>query len=1453
MVKPQNDTPPPPKKPSPVKVKAKPGTTTKAKKPPTSKATKPKPVQGKSNGAAAAKPKPAVVEPVRNLWEEAWTSVDVGDANRKRLTQKWQNRNINRIGKLPKEYVEGVMELTKSKLRLHQERWPSKSKGNAYDRASSILKSIMTVQALGDVVVKFDPTGYASIAWAVVSFGLTLIQNNQERMQRIWEASEYLAVLLARYSRIEAHYHRVQVANATELGDAIVNVYICVLQYAAKVKQSVTSKRLDRIIQSFKSLTQEPLKDLQNAIQGSDEMVEKWFRQLMAEQQQSMFETQEEEMKQVKKIQTILGDVSKSTSLIMKGIVKIDKMLSAEIQTQLLEWLFPSDLAAASDGKHRKLRSAIVSSDATEVAGRWLLERREYTSWVDNPQSLLWLHGESGCGKSSLCSTIINQLETLFKKDKNRVLLRWYFRFDETDTTCIDLLLRFVLRQLGSSLGGFPEEISSALVEDRKFARYPDTKTLIEYLHSILSVLELQKDVFIVLDGLDEVPKESQDRERHKLLELIKRLAQSGLSNLHILLVSKNEEDIRECLRGHLKDILVETDVAEGLEIDIRNYIDTTMQHGDGISDLPVSLKTRIRTRLTEGAKKNFLWATSLVQEIRECRKDPKKIEAKLKEVPISMVAIYEKHLSSVNAIDGRFLRSMFIWLLRQLRPLTQEEIASAVGLHDADAVYEICTGRWVTQSTQTLTINRKSKKCDRVLRFAHLSAKEYLETQVRLGQHSLISQFLCSEEQAHFEITQRCLDVLLQSLKAGDTASENRFELTLRSYAAEYWFQHYQLFEKADGMANERALLQGRIRGLFRSEQFDNWLDWLEPGDQSMTGKDGVQAESRRQRRGSRIHYALKLNLGPVVEELIQTDPKDLNTRNADGETILQVAVYRGYKQIVADLLKHVNVNAEKGPHGTALYVASAQGHHSITEMLLNSKAKVTGTEDGTLGNPLHVAAYYGNNSIVSLLLAGGPKAGNYSGGIAVDHIAGFFGTALVAASAAGQESTVQKLLEHGASPNKVVGRLGTALQAAWNARPVSKSIIAALKAGGAKDKHQIQKAWTTAYRRMEKTDSSTVAAYRKLFLPQKSITKELSQRQKLLATALDKWRRLPCLWNLENCQASLAADYQFSVPFVEQLEDIKRYISGIRMDKHELESEDFLYKALFWAGLNYIIENIGTLILGCLRNLLEESQSPEKSSVNDSPQIPQAFLVGLPKNATKGLSSSDLSDLVAMDLDVQRGSYDDEKLPESKSGSQRVGLRPGYLATTDLLSLVKDLIQLGSKCTQYHRLINDGREVPYLTRVKVEDLTFEVYSAVMRLATIKNWNHESIVLQRTVRYLSTIRVPRISYIDSACWKDLTLIEMSNRETSHKNDIISDVTKQLQSTVYTNAQSSLSSQLDSMHTRLVNDVQVSLSALIRDEIRNAVAQSLPTRVQESTGRSQSGRVPHIISAEPRS
>ena len=186
----------------------------------------------------------------------------------------------------------------------------------------------------------------------------------------------------------------------------------------------------DRVIQSFKSLTDEPLKALKAAIENDDQMVDKWYRQLMAEQQQLMLESksisvgalgpsietllgQEEEIQRVKDVLNMLSKASHNTSLILHGVTKIDTALSgtrclqfsrlrcmaanrgaAEILTQLLEWLFPNGKDAPSDSKHRRLRSAIVTKQAPHTAGRWLLERPDYKDWVDHPQSLLWLYGE---------------------------------------------------------------------------------------------------------------------------------------------------------------------------------------------------------------------------------------------------------------------------------------------------------------------------------------------------------------------------------------------------------------------------------------------------------------------------------------------------------------------------------------------------------------------------------------------------------------------------------------------------------------------------------------------------------------------------------------------------------------------------------------------------------------------------------------------------------------------------------------------------------------------------------------------------------------------------------------------------------------------------------------------------------------------------------------------------
>ncbi|KAJ3551643.1 hypothetical protein NPX13_g11314 [Xylaria arbuscula] len=78
----------------------------------------------------------------------------------------------------------------------------------------------------------------------------------------------------------------------------------------------------------------------------------------------------------------------------------------------------------------------------------------------------------------------------------------------------------------------------------------------------------IQADIFIVLDGLDQVPaREGRARAWSKLLNLINNLTKARYPNLHILLISRDEQNIRSCLI-ELGDILVLENIEDGPNCD---------------------------------------------------------------------------------------------------------------------------------------------------------------------------------------------------------------------------------------------------------------------------------------------------------------------------------------------------------------------------------------------------------------------------------------------------------------------------------------------------------------------------------------------------------------------------------------------------------------------------------------------------------------------------------------------------------------------------------------------------------------------------------------------------------------------------------------------------------------------------------------------------------------------
>ncbi|KAI0966612.1 hypothetical protein F4678DRAFT_466445 [Xylaria arbuscula] len=1350
----------------------------------------------------------------RDLWAEAWNSNEVGENKRSLLEGKLEDNDIERLGKLPGELVNDVAELTREKLAAYSERWGTKAKKTASQLGQSILSSVLTVKDLVEAGLKFDPTGYASSAWMVVCFGLKLVQNDKENMDLTFEACQFLAEIMARYARLEFIYRETKINDSKPLGDAIVKVYISILTYSATVKESLNSSKLHRIKQSFLSLTGQPLSELKRRIAEGNEVVESW-EQLIGSEITIGNATRLTDIQE--KANKIMDGLERTES----GILEVRHGVKDEELREMFQWLFSAG-SAGQTKTHNELREAIIQSEGENYkAGGWLLSKTEYCEWKKYPQSLLWLSGTSGCGKSSLCSTIIDNLEDTFDADDTKVLMYWYFRFYLDETKKTDFFLRSLLRQLGSKYKGFPEEVLESLRFHRDSGTPPKNKNLFRWLQTCIQ--KANKDVFIVLDGLDEFPEDSEGEKRSDLLRYITDLASATHPNLHILLVSKVENDIQDCLKTKLGDILVQVDVNGELNQDLNNFIKIKM---DNMKTLDSDLKQQIHARLNEGEGRNFLLAASVLTDVDKCQRK-EDIQDTLQKVPRNMVDVYQAALSNVTEANMKSTKSILMWVLRQLRPLSRDEIAAAVGLMDTTLVTHICSKPFVETRIQTVRVACQDQQLD-VVRFIHSTAKTYLES-VQLSrepQETKIERFVFADDDAHLQMATRCLKVLLDcSERQGSGATE--YEETgqtppLLHYAVEYWFKHYSLIDRAKISKNYLDELDKDVCSLLNSNSigFMRWVDIYDPG-----------YKNRKTGRPPPVYYAVKLGPPELAEQLIREAEDDdlIEKQWGEGCTTLQLVAHQGHERILDVLLKReVDVNADAGANGTALYAASAMGHMRIVQNLLNAGAKVSGKKDGALGNPLHVAAYNGHVEVIKILLD--------HGGLKVDHVAGIFGTSLQAASAARKLPAVELLLDHKADPNAVGGRFQTAMQATLGrlhtgTGSTTSEILKRLRLAGARYNDRFE-FWAAAYKRA--SSDHDISPYNSLFKYQGPGWKELVKSQRIIVGAISEWT-FPEPTN----------DHQHLL-LKKKLEDILRATPKLEVTLEELSRKDFRYKALFRAGINYIFKSLvspdineeAARRLGRLhfppslsvhsepyrsrRGVLSRNSSSDEDCFVDV--FPETlghpwykflhFLGGV--GGLPYREPVDESDLMALAIMKSR---EQEKLRENFSNAGKANDSILWLLT-DLPCFLRDLIDFENRCTHYHNVAHRNPEsISRAMTDVIEDLTFELFSAVIRLATSlpsgdSHWDRST----RVLKLLTDVRLPRISHLDALC-REAT---QSKAKKDRYLEMATELTGQIQVTITER----LSNVQDEIMRHLVES-PVTLDSEIRTQVHEAVKKGI--------------------------
>ncbi|KAI5865136.1 hypothetical protein GGS23DRAFT_411032 [Durotheca rogersii] len=1106
------------------------------------------------------------------------------------------------------------------------------------------------------------------------------------------------------------------------------------------------------------------------------------------------------------------------------------------------------------DSKHLRLRKRI--NDNVKTSGQWLLDEAVYKRWRSTPEKYLWLQGRAGCGKSYICSTVIESLKEDLVKDHSRALAYWYIQYDQADTQNADNLVSSLIRQLAAAMWLFPEKIRSLVHDHVDQNSRPSSEELVQVLDSIISTID--KEVYIVIDGLNECPLGEGGKDRKDLLAVIGTLVQRDYDNIHLLIVGREEPDIKDYLSqlgSDGKDPFDVFNVEEGVASDIKAFVSNRVASDKHLTGLTKRVKKSISNRLTKneddkGSKSpSFLWVASILQDMVDCHGDEKAVKLKMRNIAPTMEKRYEETLHKVNWEDSEKLKTVLHLLSESMRPLTKGEIALLSGVPNAKELDRICPATLARSRRDYLPVSGETHAQSReVFAFVHFSVKEYLESpRLKQSKNTKLARFSTEERERHAYIAKKCLDCLLTEVE--DPFTSYYMAESTREYAARNWFRHV-------GIATEEEFLsqfqESPIRRLLQSTSpiFHSWLQVFNPDSDSVLGtKDAGRWNPRDPSNfGPPLYYAIHLGLLVTAEQIIKEDYIDINLPGGLGGTPLQLAAFRGYKKTVQQLLdRGADVNVPGKQHGSALYAAASQGNVELVQKFLGLRADTNMREDAAFGNALQVAAYNGFDDIVRLIIAHGADV-NAAGGV--------MSNALHAAAVSGHLQTVSILLECGAQVNKIGGPLGTALQAALTGG--FDEVVAKLEAEGAeRDRHGLA-CWINVYESFG-ADSYTLAEnnlvhgeFPEIILHGQQIPRELVLGgQRLVAAALVR-SQLPHLDMLQVSMDRLQRYFLLKTPFYYQLRAIQRVIPHFVADLADLSKDGFKYRALFWAGIDAVLEALPYLV-GDFIDEIKHNPPNNYDSNNDDPDAPQADAADFLSYADNLDARSEtawphahkpeypllnrehhysfttgyeLSDLSVVQFAQERAKA--EAAPESSSAAAAAELVPGGVALGGVLELVAEIVQVGAAVDYYERAVAALADKGPAAQLAegIGELCYELFLTLARLVRLVDVRDPKAIrlaaIRPKVRLLRAVRLARIRELDGFCRQQLALQAPPPPPANLADDVSAGVAGQLQALVAQQAaeiRDDAARQLQGLQAGLLADVQARIAAHIEAEL----------------------------------
>ncbi|KAF7975438.1 hypothetical protein HWV62_9571 [Athelia sp. TMB] len=669
--------------------------------------------------------------------------------------------------------------------------------------------------------------------------------------------------------------------------------------------------------------------------------------------------------------------------------------------------------------------------------GAWFLRGTTFSTWKDNPGSVIWLRGGPGSGKTILCSSVIEDVvEFCEQKPTSRGYA--YFFFDgtraQTETLTYESLLRSIIAQLSDRCGDNIPNVLLELYNKCDGGHRQPTETQLE--DTLARILGTFDNTYIIVDSLDECA------EKADLLRWIQSVVSKNSEKLHLMLTSRPEAAIERGLESlrNLKKVPV-----GGISTvdDIEVYLDACLK-ADGMSLWDDTDKQMIKTGLSADPDGMFRWVALQVDAINKC-KNRKELKKQLESLPKGLDETYTQLFKRSDCPD--YLERLLQWLAFSERPLAVKELAEvlAVDFASGDLPFYDPDMRCQTPAVIWSICNGLVTEFEGTVKLAHFSVKEYVVKRIKPKAEA---QFSTSEQFSHSVIAQDCLAQLLHFDEPSVLDWEESHSLSrsldyigssfpLAQYAAMNWVSHFQ----SSAAAPAHCLpLQNLLLRLFKSPP-DTWshalLCWVRVQNLVIDVDKYLRYGGTvlgRTMKSFRMANDLPLDVSPLyyacfagsfhaVQHLI-SNGADVNKAGQELSTRpILLACEEGHLEIARLLLDGgADVNLEGGLYGTALQAAIAGDHLKLAKLLLAKGAHVN-AEGGLYGSALQAASPKGHFKLAKLLLDKGAHV-NVEGG--------FYGSALQAASVEGHLELAKLLLDKGADVNLERGQCGSALQAA-------------------------------------------------------------------------------------------------------------------------------------------------------------------------------------------------------------------------------------------------------------------------------------------------------------------------------------------------------------------------------------------------------------------------------------